>query len=172
MVTPSQERSRAVVGANLRGVLSDSAGEDDGIDTGRRRGHAGDLRAQPVQVDPHGQSGVRVALAPSRQKFVHVAAAPAGQAEQAGVVFEGVLDRRGGQPVAQGPQQGAGVDVAAAGGHHQTLERREAHGGVDRTTAGDGGDRRPAAEVADDQAELGDRPAEQLVGAAGWPRRS
>ena len=59
-----------------------------------------------------------------------------------------------------------GVDVARPGAHDQPLERRQAHRGVDAATAGDGGHRRPVAEVGDDQVELGERPAEELGGAA------
>ena len=53
------------------------------------------------------------------------------------------------------------IDRARAGGHHQTLERRKPHGGVDRPTAFDRRDRTTAAQMADDQARGGG--AEKVV---------
>ena len=54
------------------------------------------------------------------------------------------------------------VDVARTRAHHQTLERREAHGGVDGLAVVDGRDRTAVAQVARDEAEVAQRAAEQV----------
>ena len=60
----------------------------------------------------------------------------------------------------------AGVEIAAAGAHGQTDQRREAHGGVDALAVVDGADGGAVAHVAGDELELFDGLAHQL-GAAG-----
>ena len=50
------------------------------------------------------------------------------------------------------PQHGAGVHRAGPGGHHQSLQRGEAHRGVDAATAAHGRQGGAGAEVAGDQA--------------------
>ena len=52
----------------------------------------------------------------------------------------------------------ARVDVAAARAHDQALERRQAHGGVDRPAVLDGRDRGAVAEVAGDEVRVLGRP--------------
>ena len=66
-----------------------------------------------MEVDPHGESGVRVALGSSGEKFLHVAAAPAGQTEQAGVVFERILD------LVKGTARAAAPTAELQGRHHR-----------------------------------------------------
>ena len=62
------------------------------------------------------------------------------------------------------PQQQAGVDAARPRRHHQALERREAHRGVDRASARDGGQRRARAEMAGHDAQVSSVGPEQLGG--------
>ena len=64
-------------------------------------------------------------------------------------------------------QHDARIERAAAGGHHQPVERREAHGRVDAAAARHGRSRAAVAEVADHQPQLLHGAAEQLGGAAG-----
>ena len=48
------------LGAGLRLVLADAAGEHQGVQAAERGGHRGDLRAQPVCVHVQRQPGARV----------------------------------------------------------------------------------------------------------------
>ena len=57
------------------------------------------------------------------------------------------------------PQQEAGVDAARPRGHHEAVERREAHRRVDRAPAGDRAQRRARAEVAGDDPRRAGRAA-------------
>ena len=103
--------------------------------------HRGDPAAQRAQVDVQGQAASGSPARAPREDLGHVGAAR--QAEQARAVLERVgeivgLDRL----VLEQPEDHAGVDAAGAGGHHQALERCEAHRRVDRAPAGDRAQRR------------------------------
>ena len=88
------------------------------------------------------------------------------------MAVEGVFEVVDGQlPVAQDPDEHAGVDAARAGGHDQSLEGCEAHGGIHRPTPGDGRQRSPRSEVGGDEAKRAGWPAEERVGPVDWPRR-
>ena len=79
-------------------------------------------------------------LVPSRcrcPELLH-AAAELRKSQQAAASIEGLVQLLHRQASAQLMQQQSGVDRAAAGGHHQPLQRREAHGGVDAATRRDG----------------------------------
>ena len=52
------------------------------------------------------------------------------------------------------PEHEAGVDRAGPGRHHQPFQWSKTHGGVDRATAGDGGERRTRTEMARHDAQL------------------
>ena len=90
-------------------------------------------------------------------------------AEEAGVLVEQRVDLGRAQLLLRHHvQEDRGVDVAAAAAHHEALEGGEAHRGVHRAAAPDGGDRAAVAEVAGDDAQPGvARPAEDLRRAAG-----
>ena len=61
------------------------------------------------------------------------------------------------------PEQQPGVDAPGSGGHHQTLERREAHGRVDRPAGLHRSERRSRTEVAGDDAQFRHVAFEQLA---------
>ncbi len=80
--------------------------------------------------------------------------------------------RRARRPAAvalEQPQQQPRIDAARAGRHHEPLERREAHRGVDRAAVGDRAQRCAGAEVAADEPQPGRRATEQLGDAPGDP---
>ena len=100
-----------------------------------------------MDVDGERQPGVIVV---AREQFAHVAGA--GEAGEPGAVLERVGQLgRGHSAVFDQPQQEAGVDAARPRRHHDAVERREAHRGVDRAPAGDRAQRRARAEVAGDE---------------------
>ena len=87
---------------------------------------------QPVQVDVEGERGCPLAPATGVHHRRHVGGARQG--EQARPVLQRVRHRlRLEAVVGDQPQHGAGVDGARPGGHHQSLQRGEAHRGVDAT---------------------------------------
>jgi hypothetical protein len=63
-------------------------------------------------------------------------------------------------------QEHARVEVAGARPHHQSLERRHSHAGLDAAAVFDGRDARSIAEVARDDAQLLRGPAQELRGGA------
>ena len=104
--------------------------------------------------------------APPVEDLAHVVVA--GQAQQAGVPGQRVLDlveRQAGHPV-QVEDHGR-VDVAAAGAHHQAAQRGHAHRGGHAAAAPDRAGAGAVAQVQRDHVGLGRRVAEQRGGAAG-----
>ena len=72
-----------------------------------------------------------------------------GQREQPGAVFEGRGQLSGREAnVLFEPEHEPGIDAAGSGGHHQALERGEAHGRVDGDPPVNRGQRRAGTEVA------------------------
>jgi hypothetical protein len=84
-------------------------------------------------------------------------------------VFESVGGVGGGEPVVERVQQGAGVEVAAAGGHDQPLQRREPHCGVDRASCAHRGGRGSGTQVADHESQAIGRMLQQLGRLTGGP---
>ena len=68
------------------------------------------------------------------------------------------------------PQQQSGIDAAGAGGHHQALQRREAHRGVERGPVLDRAQRSAGPEVAADDPQPRSVPLQQLGCAPRDPR--
>jgi hypothetical protein len=65
------------------------------------------------------------------------------------------------------PEHQPGIDGAGAGGHHQTFQRGETHGGVDAATIDDRSQRRARAKMAGNDPQVLHRLVEQLRGAVG-----
>ncbi len=81
--------------------------------------------------------------------------ADAGQSEDAGPPVQQVVDLVRRHPcVAQQVEHHAGVDVTAAGAHHQALQRRQAHRRLDRGAEADGRRRGAVSQVQDDLLHL------------------
>ena len=100
----------------------------------------------------------------ARQDFAHVGGP--GEPVQAGPVLEG---RRqfGGRHVHVlfEPQDESGIDRSRSGRHHQAVQRRESHRGVDRPAVADRGQRRARAEVAGDEPQAVGVAPEEFRGA-------
>ena len=109
-------------------MLADAAGEHQAVGPAQRRGQRAEFARGPVgeQVERL----LRFRLVAGNQG-AHVAGDP-GHAEQAGAVVQQVLHRgRRHAALLQQIEQHAGVDRAAAGAHHQSVERGERHRGGD-----------------------------------------
>ena len=72
--------------------------------------------------------------------------------------------------VVKKPRHEARIDGSRAGGHDEPLERREAHGGVDRHAMEHGGKRCSGAQVARHDAQLVERAPNQFGGSAAGVR--
>src|SRR5712691_11608222 len=150
-------------------VLAHTAREDKGIDAVHGRGHRGGAGTHAVDVDVEGESRPHVFGGPSLEHLAHISSA--GKAEESRAPVEGLGELTfGDRFVPLQPQHRAWVDTTRARGHDQALERSETHGGVDRSPAMYGSQRRTRAQVARHDAKLRLRPLEQLAGPPGRVR--
>ena len=148
----------------LGGVLADAAGEHDRVEAAEGDGEGSDRLGRPVAEDVDGEPGRRRAVRRRLAQGAHVVAQP-GQAEQPAARVERADDAVDVEVEALGDvAEQPRVDVAAAGAHHQALERGQAHGGVDGLAAADGRRAAPVAQVQHDQVELLRWPAQHLGG--------
>ena len=147
----TQEREPARGQRAHRGrVLAYAARKHQRVEAAQCRGHRGDPGAQPVDIDIQRQARAgpsRPAAARARRSRA-CRRCPPGPAGQSGARAR----RRAPPPeqllVLEQPQQHPGVDAARAGRHHETLERREAHRGVERGPVVDRAQRGAGAQVA------------------------
>src|SRR5699024_10193246 len=137
-------------------VLADAAGKDDGV----HAAHGGDVAAHHfldlVGQHINGQLGAVVALAGGLFDVAHIAG-NARDAQQAGLLVQDLVQLVAGD--VQGILQVVdhrGVQIAAAGAHHQAGQRGHAHGGIHHAALVHGGDGRAVAQVAGDQLQAGD----------------
>jgi hypothetical protein len=135
--------------AHLGSVLADAAGEHERLETVERGRHGSDPGAQPVEVDVEREHGRRLLPLGGRDHRPHVGGAR--EAEEPRSVLERLGELALGHPGAlEQPQDQPGVDTPGPRRHHQALERREAHRGVDAAAVAHGGQRGARAEVAGD----------------------
>ena len=119
-----------------------------------------------MDVDIESESCSFVAARPSLHDLTHVSGAR--KRLQAAGLVEPVAELgllHAGVPLE--PQEHPRVDRAGAGGHHQTLERREAHGGIDGAATQHSGERRAGAQMAGHDPEPRLRTREHLSRAPG-----
>ena len=102
----------------------------------------------------HGNRQLGAAVAPGGglAERLH-RAAQAGEAQQAAGVVEDLVEGGGAQALAQQVQQQARIEGAAAASHHQALQGREAHGGVEAEAIADGAEGAARPQVATDQSQ-------------------
>ena len=113
------------------------------------------------------QAGAGMALMPGLLQHPQVGG-KAGDPQQAGGGVGHPLQVTEGLPGFRGnPRHGAEVDIAAAGAHHQPLQRRHPHRGVHAAAVTHRADRGAIAQVGDHQAALLLRQPEQRQGALG-----
>ena len=155
-------------------VLADAAGEDDGI----HAAHCSDVSANGLLdlVVQHVGSQLCALVAGSSCLFhVTLVAGNTGDAQQAGLLVQDLVQLVAGD--VQGVLQVVdhrGVQVAAAGAHHQAGQRGHAHRGINDLALIDSGDGGTIAQMAGDQLqalnrllkELGSAVADILVAGA------
>ena len=124
--------------AHDRRVLADARGEHDRVGAAERREVRAEVRADPVRVDVERERAPR--RRPPRPPSTTSRMSPrAAEPEQAAAAVE--QRRRARRSVharhAVQVEEHGGVDVARARAHHEALERRHPHRGVDRAPAVD-----------------------------------
>ena len=147
-----------------QGVFADAAGEDDGVRAAEEHVVGADVLDDAADEHLEGEGGVLIAGVGGVHDVAHVAAADAADGEQAGLLVQDGVDVLGGVADLDHAEHGGGVHVAAAGSHHEALERGEAHGGVDDLAVLDGGHAAAVAEVAGDDRDVFGLPAEEFGG--------
>ena len=145
-------------------MLADAAGEHDGIHAAHGCNVAADGLLDLVVQHVAGQLCALVAFLSS---LFHIAlvAGNAGNTQQAGLLVEDLVQLMAGdaQRVLQIVDHG-GVQVTAAGAHHQTGQRGHAHGGVHHAALVHRGDGGAVAQMAGDELQTGDRLGQILGG--------
>ena len=146
----------ADLGADDVVMLADAAGEDQSV----HAAHGGDVAAHQLLdlVSQHidGQLGAAVALTGCLFHVAHIAG-NTRDAQQARLLVQDLIQLVAGD--IQGVLQVVdhrGVQVAAAGAHHQAGQRGHAHGGIHHAALVHSGDGRAVAQVAGDQLQAVD----------------
>ena len=105
-------------------MLAHAAGEDQAVHAAERGCHGADPLDRSIDEEVDGGLGV---LSVGGHQFAQIAA-QARDAEQAGPPVEQVLDlARAHLVTLEQMEDDAGIQAAAPGGHHQAVERAEAH---------------------------------------------
>jgi hypothetical protein len=140
----------AHLGAHLRRVLADAAGEHEQVEAAERRGQGADRLAHRVRKHRHRQARARIALG-ALGEHPHVASA--ADRQEARFPIDELLERVRTEPVlARQVEQDAGVKVTGPRPHQDPARRREPHRGVDRAAILDGRQAGAAAQVGDHHA--------------------
>ena len=132
---------------NGLGVLSDAAGECQGVQAVERRCHGGDCLGDAVGEDLERELRAFIGGGDQGRDV-----AGAAEREQPGLVLQGLFQLGRRHAVAQEVEQCTRVDRPRACRHRHALERGESHRRIDRPSVAHGRDRATAAEVADDEA--------------------
>ena len=135
-------------------VLADASGEHYAIQPLQRDSHCADRFSdfEREEVDRLGGAGVAAG-----QQHAHVAG-DAGHSEQTRLVIQNLFELlRRQAALALQIKQDAGIDRPAARAHHHTVERREAHGGIDAPAIAHRAEACAAAEMRDNGSFTGER---------------
>ena len=153
--------------AKLGGVLADAGRHHHGVGARHGRVEAADGLLDAVDVHVDGEIGVFVALRCSIEHVAHVAACT-GNAQDAALAVQYRVHLVEGPALAAHDVGDDGrVDRARTRSHHEALERREAHGGVDGLAVVHGRDRPAVAQVAGNEPQVAHGPPEKVCGLLG-----
>ena len=151
---PEESQALTNAAADLGRVLTDPAGEHQGVQPAQRGGEGADplLRLVAKQLDCLGRPDIGILPC---QEIAHVGAG-FRDPEQAGLVVHEAVELVGRHSLGprQEPNQ-ARIEVARARPHDQPGGRREAHGRVDGMATPDRRQARPGAQVRQDDAAPG-----------------
>ena len=130
-------------------VFADAGGEDDGVHAAHGRGEGADVLLEGVGPHFDGQLGVGFSGVIPGGDVAHVGIA--GQAQQTALLVHHGQHFGGGHVLAVADEfHHGGVKRAAAGAHHQAVQRGDAHAGVHALAVHAGGQGGAVAQVADD----------------------
>ena len=139
------------------GPLADAAGEDEQVEPAQRRREGADTLSELIAEHGDGLGGGRLPIPPLQQRL-HVRAR-SRDAQQARLVVHEPL-----QPVgiiafpSQQVDRDAGVQVSAAGSHHEAARRRQAHRRVHGHPVPHRGHAGAITQMRDDGSSTGGRP--------------
>ena len=148
--------------AQLGGVLADAGGHHHGVGAGHGRVEAADGLLHPVHVHVDGQPCLLVARIGRRQHVAHVGRQPRHAEHAALAVQHGIHLVEGDALAAHDVGEDGRIDGAGARAHHEALQRREAHGGVDGLPVVDRRDGAAVAQMARDEPQIAQRATEQV----------
>ena len=138
-------------GADGRSVLTDAGSEDQGVHTAHGGGHLGSLGGNLVDEHIEGKLGLGVTASGELLDVAAVVGLAAGHSQKAGLLVHHLVDLvEGVAALALQVAHGSRVDGAAAGAHHNAVERRQAHGGVHALAVLDGAQGSAGADMAHD----------------------
>ena len=124
---------------NGRSVLTDAGGEDERVHAAHGGGHLGGLGGNLVDEHIEGELSLGVTSSGELLDVAAVVSLAAGHSQKAGLLVHHLVDLvEGVAAFALQVAHGSRVDGAAAGTHHDTVERRQAHSGVHALAVLDG----------------------------------
>ena len=143
-------------GTNGRSVLTDASGEDQRVHAAHGSSHLGSLGGNLVDKHVEGELSIGVTSGGELLDVAAVVGLAAGHSQKAGLLVHHLVDLvEGVAAFALQVAHSSRVDGAAAGAHHDTVERRQAHGGVHALAVLDGAQGSAGTDVAhDDLASL------------------
>ena len=117
--------------ADSRSVLADAGGKDQGVHAAHGSSHLGSLGGNLVDKHVEGELSIGVTSGGELLDVAAVVGLAAGHSQKAGLLVHHLVDLvEGVATLALQVAHGSRVDGAAAGAHHDAIERGEAHGGV------------------------------------------
>ena len=142
--------------ANGRSVLADAGGKDQGVHAAHGGGHLGGLSGNLVDEHIEGELSLGVTSSGELLNVAAVVGLATGHSQKARLLVHHLVDLvEGVATLALQVAHGSRVDGAAAGAHHDAVERGEAHGGVHALAVLDGAQGSAGADMAhDDLASL------------------
>lgn len=137
--------------ANGRSVLADAGGKDQGVHAAHGGGHLGGLSGNLVDEHIEGELSLGVTSSGELLNVAAVVGLATGHSQKARLLVHHLVDLvEGVATLALQVAHGSRVDGAAAGAHHDAVERRQAHGGVHALAVLDGAQGSAGADMAHD----------------------
>ena len=132
-------------------MLADAGGKDQGVHAAHGGGHLGGLSGNLVDEHIEGELGLGVTSSGELLNVAAVVGLATGHSQKARLLVHHLVDLvEGVATLALQVAHGSRVDGAAAGAHHDAVERRQAHGGVHALAVLDGAQGSAGADMAHD----------------------
>ena len=138
-------------GANGRSVLANAGGKDERVHAAHGSSHLGGLGGNLVDKHVEGKLSLGVTSGGELLDVAAVVGLAAGHSQKAGLLVHHLVDLvEGVAALALQVAHGSRVDGAAAGAHHDAVERGEAHSGIHALAVLDGAQGSAGADMAHD----------------------